>query len=134
MAFDRIWGDKIRKTVILDTSALLSFFEFSIDWETELDRILGSYSVVVPAAVVSELRMLQQKKKTQKKASAALHLISKYTMIDDAAVTADDACLNIAEKTNGIVMTNDSGLRERLQKHGHPVLFLRGKKRLVLDE
>ena len=120
--------------MILDTSALLSFFEFSVGWETELCRILGSYSIVVPTAVVSELQMLQQRKKTQKKASAALHLISKYKTIDDEAVTADDACVNIAGKTRGIVMTNDNALRERLRNRGYPVLFLRGKKRLVLDE
>jgi rRNA-processing protein FCF1 len=134
MASDRVRGDKINKTVILDTSALLSFFEFSVDWETELGRILGSYSVVIPSAVVSELQILQQNRKTQRRAAAALHLISKYEIIDDNAQTADDACVTIAEKIKGIVMTNDGGLRERLRKQGYPVIFLRGKKRLFLDE
>jgi uncharacterized protein len=134
MAFNRVWGDKIRKTVILDTSAILSFFEFSVDWERELNRLLDAYSLVVPTAVVTELQILGKKGKTQKKAAAALKLITKYETIDDEAETADEACINIAEKIKGIVITNDRELRERLKKHALPVIFLRGKKKFVLDK
>jgi rRNA-processing protein FCF1 len=134
MAFDRVWGDKIHKTVILDSSAILMFFEFSIDWEKELGRLLGGYHLVVPTAVVQELQILAERNVGQKKAAAALKLIAKYDTIAQEADTADEALMKIAEKTQGIVVTNDIELRDRLKNFGLPVIYLRGKKKLVLDE
>lgn len=134
MAFDRVWGDKIHKTVILDSSAILMFFEFSVDWEKDLDRLVDGYHVVVPTAVVQELQILTTRSAEKKKAAAALKLIAKYDTIDQKAETVDDALIKIAEKTQGIVVTNDAELRKRLKNRGFPVIFLRGKKRLFLDE
>lgn len=134
MAFNRIWGDKINKTVILDSSAILMFFEFSVDWKKELDRLVGSYHLVVPTAVVRELEILSNSKKGQKKATAALKLIETFERIDDPARSADEALVNIAKKSHGIVLTNDSVLRQRLKKQGNSVIFLRGNKKLFLDE
>jgi rRNA-processing protein FCF1 len=134
MAFDWIRGDKIRKTVILDSSAILMFFEFSVDWEKELDSLLGSYHIVIPTAVIQELKVLAASQKRLKKAAAALKLIEKYETIDEDARYADDALLKIAEKIKGIVVTNDTVLRQRLKKQGNSVIFLRGKKKLFLDE
>lgn len=134
MAFDRVWGDKIHKTVILDSSAILMFFEFSVDWEKDLDRLVDGYHVVVPTAVVQELQILTTRNAEKKKAAAALKLIAKYDTIDQKAETVDDALIKIAEKTQGIVVTNDAELRKRLKNRGFPVIFLRGKKRLFLDE
>jgi hypothetical protein len=134
MAFDRVRGDKIRKTVILDSSAILMFFEFSVDWKKELDRLLDSYDLVVPTAVVQELRILASRHSGQKKAAAALKLIEPYSTIDQTADTVDEALIKLAEKTHGYVVTNDTELRNYLKKRGFPVIFLRGKKKLVLDE
>lgn len=134
MASDRIWGDKIHKTVILDSSAILMFFEFSLNWEKELNSLVGAYHLVVPSAVVKELQMLASRGAGQKKAAAALKLIDKYESIDEDTLSADDAIVKIAQKTKGFVVTNDSALRHRLKKQGNSVIFLRGKKKLVLDE
>ncbi len=134
MASDRIRGDKIRKTVILDSSAILMFFEFSVDWENELKSLVGAYHLIVPTAVVKELQMLASRGAGQKKAVAALKLIGKYETIDEDSPYADEALLKIALKTKGIVVTNDTVLRHRLKEQGNSVIFLRGKKKLVLDE
>jgi uncharacterized protein len=134
MAFDRVRGDKIHKTVILDSSAILMFFEFSVDWEKELHRLVGSYRLVVPTAVVQELQVLSTRKKGHKKAAAALKFIERFEVIDDLSPSADEALLNIAEKTKGIVLTNDTELRKRLIHRGLPVIFLRGRKKLVIEE
>jgi rRNA-processing protein FCF1 len=134
MAFDRVRGDKIRKTVILDSSAILMFFEFSVDWKKELDRLLDSYNLVVPTAVVQELQILATRSSGQKKAAAALKLIAQYDTVDQEADTVDEALIKLAEKTHGYVVTNDTELRNQLRKRGFPVIFLRGKKKLILDE
>jgi rRNA-processing protein FCF1 len=134
MASDRVRGDKIYKTVILDSSAILMFFEFSVHWEKELDSLLGAHCILVPTAVKKELNILAMHSRGQKKAAAALKLIAKYETIDEDAVSADEALIKIAEKTHGIVVTNDIELRKRLKNRGFSVIFLRGKKKLVLDE
>jgi hypothetical protein len=134
MAFDWVRRDKINKTVILDSSALLSFFEFSVDWENQLGRLLGGYRLVVPTAVIHELRILATQNRGGKKVAAALKLIEKYETIDEDARSADEALVNIAEKTRGIVVTNDAELRNRLKDRGLAVIFLRGKKKLAFDE
>ena len=110
------------------------FFEFSIDWKKELDRLIDGYHLVVPNPVLEELRILASRNISKKKAVAALKLIEKYDTIDQKADTVDDALIKIAEKTQGIVVTNDSVLRKRLKNYGFPVIFLRGKKKLFLDE
>ncbi len=110
------------------------FFEFSVDWKRELDRLVGAYRLVVPAAVVRELTVLATQKKGQKKILAALKLIENLERIEDSAGLADEAVLNIAKETQGIVVTNDSVLRHRLKAQGSFVIFLRGKKKLVVDE
>jgi len=136
MAFDRVWGDKIHKTVILDTSAILMFFEFSVDWEQELMRLLDGYRIVVPTEVIKELEILsRQTASTRKrKAAAALKLAKRYQTAETIAENADDAVIEAAKKTQGVVVTNDTELRKRLNHDSIPVIFLRGKKKLALDE
>jgi uncharacterized protein len=136
MASDRVRGDKIRKTVILDSSALLSFFEFSVDWEKELSRLLDGYCIFVPSAVIKELEVLSLQTASSRKriASACLKLAQRYEKVETIAGNADDAVIEAAKKTCGVVVTNDTELRKRLNQDSIPVIFLRGKKRLALEE
>jgi rRNA-processing protein FCF1 len=136
MAFDWVRGDKIHKTVILDSSAILSFFEFFIDWEKELSRLLDGYCIVVPTEVIKELEVLskQTASERKRKATASLKLAERYQTIETIAGNADDAIIEAAKKTHGVVVTNDTELRKRLKRESIPVIFLRGKKKLSLEE
>ena len=136
MASDRVRGDKIRKTVILDSSALLSFFEFSMDWEEELTRLLDAFEIVVPEAVLRELAILSSRETGEKRqrANAALTYASRYRTVETRVTHADEAIVELATTVQGIVFTNDTALRHHLRKEGIPVLFLRGRKKLALDE
>jgi rRNA-processing protein FCF1 len=136
MAFDRVRGDKIHKTVILDSSAFLMFFEFSVDWEKELFRLLDGYCIVVPTEVIKELEVLskQTASERKRKAAASLKLAERYETVVTIAGNADDAVIEAAKKTHGVVVTNDTELRKRLNHDSIPVIFLRGKKKLALEE
>jgi rRNA-processing protein FCF1 len=136
MAFDWLWRDKIHKTVILDTSAILSFFEFSIDWEKELFRLLDGYKIMIPNMVINELTVLSQQTASQRKqkAAASLRFAKRYETIETVAGNADDAVIEAAKKMHGVVVTNDTELRKRLSHDSIPVIFLRGKKRFALEE
>jgi rRNA-processing protein FCF1 len=136
MAFDRLWGDKIHKIVILDSSAFFMFFEFSVDWEKELFRLLDGYCIVVPTEVIKELEVLSKQTASERKqkAVASLKLAERYETVETIAGNADDAVIEAAKKMNGVVVTNDMELRKRLNHDSIPVIFLRGKKKLALEE
>ena len=136
MASNRLWGNRKEKTVILDSSAIMMLFEFSIDLDDELNRLLGKHHIVVPNSVIKELDFLSQKSKgkTSYKAKASLELVKKYETVKlDINVKADDAVFKLAEQIDGVVVTNDIGLKKRLRAANLHVVFLRGKKKLVLE-
>ncbi len=136
MAFDRVRGDQGYRVVVLDSSAALMPFEFSIDLEAELKRLLGAILIVVPLSVDKELRLLAQRETGEKKGKvqAALKLIDRYERAGVEALSADDAVVMVALKRKGVAVTNDTKLRRRLRDVGVPVVFLRGKQQLVLEE
>ena len=134
MAFNRIWGDKREKIVILDSNAIMMLFEFSINLEDELTRLVGKYHILVPKPVFKELKYLSEKGKGTKKinAKSSLKLMERYEIADIEEKTVDDSVLSLAEKTNGIVLTNDKELKKRLKEKSYQVIFLRSKKKLEI--
>ena len=133
MASNRIWRDK---KIILDSSALMMVFEFNIDIERELDRLIGSYQIFIPRNIVDELSFLSQNGRGKKKqlAKAALKLLERYTIVDlDSNLNGDDSVIAAAEKYNGIVITNDRELRRRLKDKGISRICLQGKQHLILE-
>jgi len=135
MASDRLWRNRAEKLVILDSSAIMMLFEFSIDLEDELTRLLGRYRIVVPAPIRTELTVLSLRGdgKKYRMAKASLKFIERYEVVEVNEKTADDAVFSLAKETNGIVVTNDKELRGRLKGILLSVIFLRAKKRLVLE-
>ncbi len=141
MASDRSWGNtgnRIRsiKTVVIDTSAIMMLFEFSIDLENELTRLLGSYKIVVPSSVIDELSFLKNNSKGKKKliAKPALKLANGFEIINTKIDDADDAVLSIAKKNEGVVFSNDKELRSRAKKEKIKTICLRGKNYLMINE
>jgi len=113
----------------------MMLFEFSIDLEDELTRLLGLCHIVVPKPILRELTFLSEKGMGNKniKARAALKLIEKYDTVEVKEKTGDDAVLTLAKQTGGIVVTNDRELRKRLKEQSLSVVFLRAKKRLMIE-
>lgn len=136
MASDRIWGNRNSKIVVIDSSALMMLFEFSINLEKELSRLLGSYQIVVPRSVLKELEYLSENSKGKKKqiAKPALQLAKKYEIVNDESIDADSAVLDLAKKYNGIVLSNDKELRKKAKEQKLRTICLRGKNYLMLDE
>ena len=136
MASDRLCRDRKENIVILDTNALMMLFEFSIDLESELDRILGSYKFIIPSTVSDELRLLSEQGKGRQKriAKSAISLSKKYETVQfETNESVDDSILLLAKKTEGIVITNDKELRKRLKNNGIKAIYLRAKKKLEMD-
>lgn len=133
MASDRLRQDR-EKRVILDSSAVLMLFEFSIDLEDELTHLLGKYKIILPRPIVNELKYLSEhgKGKKRQNAKASLELIKRYEIVDEYG-SGDDSVLNLAKKLNGIVVTNDRELRKRIKNVFLKTIYLRGKGKLILE-
>lgn len=135
MALDRLWENRSEKIVILDSSAIMMLFEFSVNLEDELTKLVGKYKILIPSAVYAELELLSKKGKGKKKinAKASLKLIERYEIFQSDGKNADDSIFLLAKKTKGIVVTNDRELKRRIKKISLPVIYLRAKKKLVLE-
>ncbi|HYM40493.1 MAG TPA: twitching motility protein PilT [Thermoplasmata archaeon] len=115
------------RTVLLDANALLMPFQFRLNLEAELRRLLGDVDIAVPTPVLEELRMLAIR---DRDARAAERLATRYRSIEGHGA-ADDALLDLALSLNGIVVTNDQPLLDRLRAQGVPRVFLRSRSHLV---
>ncbi len=116
------------KAVVLDANALMMPFQFRVNLDRELNRLLGELPVFVPSSVLGELA-----RSLDPKAKAALVLARKYA-IAETDLSGDEAVLAIAEERSAAVVTNDRGLIARLRERKVPVIRLRGERYLVADE
>ena len=115
--------------VLLDTNALLIPFQFGINIESELDRLLGSCEILVPSSVVGEIAHLAGGKYSK----AAARLCAKFRAVDcTSAPTVDDGILDLAGRMRAVVVTCDRALQKRLLSAGLRVVVMRGKNHLVL--
>lgn len=117
------------RTVLLDANALLMPFQFRLNLEAELRRLLGDVDIAVPTPVLEELRLLATH---DRDARAAERLAGKYRAIEGHG-SADDALLELAPSLHAVVVTNDQPLLDRLKEEGVPRAFLRSRSHLVLE-
>ena len=137
MASHRIWGDSDITIVLLDTNAIFMIFEFSIDLESELTRLLGSHKIYIPESVVNEIEIIREKGKGKQKklANPALQFIKKFPILVHSEFdSADDSIVQIASEHDAVVVTNDKELRNRLTEKNVSRVFLRGKQQLVFEK
>jgi rRNA-processing protein FCF1 len=136
MASDWIRGDSKEQIVLLDTSAIMMMFEFHINIDDELKRLIGSYHLFIPHRVIEELRVLSLKGKGKKQrlAKASLKLVEIYELYPGfSELNGDDAVVAAAEECSAIVVTNDREIRIRLREKCLRSIFLRGKAHLMLE-
>lgn len=127
-------GDEPRP-VILDSNALMMQFQFHVDIESELDRILDfPYTVVVPHLVLDELGGIAKESsgKDQHEARMALELARDFET-REAPTDGDDGIVQLADELGGIVVTNDKILRARLRAKDIPNVHMRSKAFLSLE-
>ncbi len=115
--------------MILDANALLMPFQFKINLDAELRRLVGECDVLIPTSVIGELEKLRR---TNKNAGAALALAEKYVFFPVEG-SGDDSLIELAEKMEAAVVTNDQGLIQRLKESRIPVIHLRSRNHLVLE-
>ena len=116
--------------VIVDTNALILSAKFGVDLFSELNR-LGYEKVLVPGAVVKELKGLSNDLKGKEKTavSVSLSFLDRCEIVEGNGI-ADDIILKLAKEKGAAVFTNDKKLKERLLKEGVVVVIIRQKRYL----
>ncbi len=109
--------------VILDANALIMPFQFNIHLDSELERLFINPDVYVPSSVIEELKILERKD--------AEKLASKYDIVQVNS-KRDEGVIEAVKKLDGILVTNDKVLKDRVRELGYPVAFLRSKSHLVV--
>ena len=122
-------------TVVLDANALMAPVEVGVRTFEELDRLLGDYDPVVPAAVVAELESLAEGAgEAGTAAGVGLELAERECrVVEHDADYADDAVLSVGRDADYAV-TSDAPLRERLLAANVPVIRLRGRTKFEITE
>ena len=109
-------ADRIRNTkVILDTNAVLMPFQFNINLDSELKRLLGQYEIIIPNIVIEELNNLAAGPKPPREIRSALTLASRYRQITVSS-RGDAAVFELAEAQNA----SESGNKNYLIKGQEP--------------
>jgi rRNA-processing protein FCF1 len=121
-------GAYMATKVILDTNAVLMPFQFGINLNKELERLLGECEILVPMSVLEELKDLKPKRL----ARAAQELALKFKVFETTE-KGDKAIISVAKELKCPVVTNDKKLIKTLEKLGLPVIFLRSRSHLVLS-
>ena len=121
--------------IILDTNFLMIPENHKIDIFREFERIIDrKYKLLVPAAVLEELKHLEEKGTATEKKAAKIGLeLAQDIKEIPSEKSADEEIIKLAEKMDCAVATYDSKLRKKLRKRGTPVIFLRQRSHLCID-
>ncbi|MCK5038341.1 MAG: twitching motility protein PilT [Thermoplasmata archaeon] len=116
------------KTIIADTNALIMPFKSSINLDSELRGLVGTYKIIVPAPIIGELKRLEDR---VPQARSALRF-ARTKEIVETETDGDRSVMEAAEKLDGIILTNDRELIALALKKKIPVIRLMGGKKLAL--
>src|SRR5438046_10701451 len=85
------WTKTVPRLVLLDANALLMPFQFRVNLNREIQRLLGDADVAVPKPVLAELELLAER---DREARAGLRLARRYRVLD-ATGSCDQAPLDV---------------------------------------
>ena len=103
-------------------------FQMGLDLEAEVEREMGRCRIAVPEVVLAEASAMQG---SVKDGAAALQYARRFETVPTEGL-GDNAIVECAKHTGGIVVTGDRGLIKRLRAEGLKVLRPRQRKRLEL--
>ena len=115
--------------VILDANALMMPFQFGLNLDAELARLLGGCEIVVPSSIITELARLSA---SSAAAKAGLRLAERYRTFETKA-KGDESIIEAAKALKAAVVTNDSELLKKLKEQGIVRIKLRSRNHIVIE-
>ena len=125
--------------VVLDANFLFVPSQFRVDVFEELENLLNQrFELIVLSSTRRELWGLAKAAsiKERKQALLALKLVERCRVVPiekGLGESYDDVIVRVAAEWKAPVATTDRELRRRLRSLGLPVIFLRQKRRLILE-
>jgi len=116
----------------LDSSFLLGITELSVGME-ELISIYPKAELLTTRSVIRELEGLAERKR---RARVAIEVVREYgvRVLEEFDSEADEDIVRAAKELGCAVVTFDLKLKNELLKEGVAVVYLRAKKKLVLED
>lgn len=123
--------------VILDSSILLSSYEYKIDLNKSLYLLFNEpVELVFSTSLLGEIRALA--KKSGRRSLAARFVLQNFEKITQgfkvsivkSNLVADKWIFNYAKQHNAIVATNDAQLKLRLKNIDVKIVTLKGKSKI----
>ena len=120
----------------MDTNALMMPYQFGINLEKELTRLLGMCRIIVPVTVVEEMERLAEKGgKVGRAAQLGLSIIKKRGFrLMETENRGDDGVIETALKMEAAIVTNDKELKKKAKELQLPIIYLREGEKLELEE
>lgn len=108
---------------------------FGVDIMRELDRLSERRcELVVPKAVLRELKRISEQGKPKERAAAKVGLsLAERGEVVEGEDGADEVILKLASEGQIAVGTTDSVLRRKLRDRGVAVIYLRQKSHLAVN-
>ncbi len=120
------------KRIILDTSFLLALAQMKGVSLHQIKERFPRAEIITVSQVLEELRKLEGKRFGTGVAREVLRGVKVIHV--EGYDSADDAVLSLSEGLKEVaVVTFDLGLRKRLVERGIPVIYLRSRKKLLID-
>ena len=114
--------------VLLDTNFITVPEQFGIDIFTEIKKIVPQANIQTLSQVIDELKSLNTK---AAKVGLQLLKINKIKIIKKNG-KADDLLMEVAQKEQAIIATNDKELKQRAIKKNIKIIFIRSKKKIEI--
>ncbi len=124
------------RAVVLDTNALMMPYQFGINIEKELNRLLGICRIIVPRTVVEEMEKLAEEGgEVGRAAKLGLSIIRKRGFrLVETENKGDDGVLETAIKMDAAILTNDKELKKKAKELRLPIIYLREGCKLEMEE
>jgi len=124
------------RAVVLDTNALMMPYQFGINIEKELNRLLGICRIIVPRTVVEEMEKLAEEGgEVGRAAKLGLSIIRKrgFRLVETKS-KGDEGVLETAIKMDAAIVTNDKELKKKAKELRLPIIYLREGCKLEMEE
>ncbi len=126
------------RKAVLDTNVLIYIFNQKVDVITQLKN-LGFKKFLIPDKVIEELNNLLTSLKGRDKRAVnfALTLIKncqECEVVKSASTSTDDSLLEIAEKFNAILITNDKMLKKRAKERKIGIGYIREMRCIEIED
>jgi rRNA-processing protein FCF1 len=114
------------KTILLDTTSLVSAYRYKVDINAELQRICNfPYTLAIIDKTRDELSKI--------KALVALQMLPDVAEIKTEGSYVDDLILSIITPEGHAVATQDQELKRRIKEKHVPIISIRQKSHLQLE-